>query len=192
MQSWWNVLDILGKIFALIAIPSTLLLVIHTVFSVLGIGIKNNRTSDEGSDNENAGTTNDLRIVSFKAIVSFLAVFGWLGIELLKLGAGNTIVVVVGTCAGFIIMLIMAILLCMLVKMNTDGKNDIKISVGTSAVVCKSIPQNKSGRGAVCVDIDGKKRKYSAITEDVAELSVGADTVVVGTEGKNTLLVARK
>ena len=38
MQAWWDALDLLGKVFALIAIPSTLILIVQTVLMFIGIG----------------------------------------------------------------------------------------------------------------------------------------------------------
>ena len=38
MIEWWNNMDLVGQIFALIAIPSTLVLVVQTVLLLFGIG----------------------------------------------------------------------------------------------------------------------------------------------------------
>lgn len=38
MIEWWNSMDLAGQIFALIAIPSTLVLVIQTVLLLFGMG----------------------------------------------------------------------------------------------------------------------------------------------------------
>ena len=49
MQAWWDALDILGKAFALIAIPSTLILVIQTILMFIGMG---NDGDADGADTD--------------------------------------------------------------------------------------------------------------------------------------------
>ena len=38
MIEWWNSMDLVGQIFALIAVPSTLVLVVQTILLLVGIG----------------------------------------------------------------------------------------------------------------------------------------------------------
>ena len=50
MQAWWDALDILGKVFALLAIPSTLIMVIQTILMFVGIGDESSIDADIDAD----------------------------------------------------------------------------------------------------------------------------------------------
>ena len=169
MQAWWEALDVLGKIFALIAIPSTLIMIVQTVLMFIGFGGESDSSADaaeivddvsDGSgifgDDVPGGTDIDgidspdepgLKILSFRTIVAFLAVFGWVGIELLKLGAGSVVAIAVSIGAGIAIMLIMAFLIRELFKLQSSGNVDIKNAVGVSGTAYIPIPANRHGKG---------------------------------------------
>ena len=147
MQAWWDALDILGKTFALIAIPSTLILVVQTILMFIGIGSEGAADAADadmpddipdtdgifgddvpgGTDIDGIDTSAEpgLKILSFRTVIAFLAVFGWVGIELLKLGANSIVSIAVGFAAGFCIMLIVAFLIRELFKLQSSGNADI-------------------------------------------------------------------
>lgn len=215
MQAWWDALDILGKTFALIAIPSTLILVIQTVLMFIGIG--SGGTADgadigEGADGVSdtdgifgddvpGGTDIDgidspsepgLKILSFRTIIAFLAVFGWVGIELLKLGANSIVSIAVGFAAGFCIMLIMAILIKELFKLQSNGNTDIKNAVGVSGNAYIPIPAKRQGRGKVTVTFQNTTHELEAVTDEEEDIPSYSEVLVIGISGKDTLIVKRK
>lgn len=215
MQAWWDALDILGKTFALIAIPSTLILVIQTVLMFIGIG--SGGTADgadigDGADGVSdtdgifgddvpGGTDIDgidspsepgLKILSFRTIIAFLAVFGWVGIELLKLGANSIVSIAVGFAAGFCIMLIMAILIKELFKLQSNGNTDIKNAVGVSGNAYIPIPAKRQGRGKVTVTFQNTTHELEAVTDEEEDIPSYSEVLVIGISGKDTLIVKRK
>ena len=214
LQAWWDALDILGKIFALIAIPSTLILIIQTVLTLIGIGndtpdgpdVDTPDASDGGyggiyGDDVPGGTDIDgidspsepgLRILSFRGIVAFLAVFGWVGIELLKLGATSVVAIAVGTVSGFIIMLIMAILIRELFKLQSSGNLDIKNAIGVSGTAYIPIPAQRKGKGKVTVVFQNTTCELEAVTDEEEDIPSYCEVLVIGISGKDTLIVKRK
>ena len=213
MQAWWDALDILGKAFALIAIPSTLILVIQTILMFIGIG--SGADGADGADMGDAGNDLDgifgddvpggsdidgidspiepgLKILSFRTIVAFLAVFGWVGIELLKLGANSIVSIAIGFASGFAIMLIMAFLLRELFRLQSSGNSDIRNALGASGTAYIPIPKNRSGRGKVTVAFQGSTHELDAVTDDEEDIASYAEVLVVGISGKDTLIVKKK
>ena len=214
MQAWWETLDILGKIFALIAIPSTLIMIVQTVLMLLGVG-GNSDSSDGadvpddipdggsgifgedvpgGSDIDGIDSPDEpgLKILSFRTIVAFLAVFGWVGIELLKLGAGSVIAIAVSVAAGLVIMLIMVFLIRELFKLQSSGNTDIKNAVGVSGTAYIPIPAERNGKGKVTVTFQGSTHELDAVTDESDDIPSYSEVLVIGISGRDTLIVKRK
>ncbi len=218
MQAWWDALDILGKVFALIAIPSTLILIVQTILMFIGIGGEADGVSVDASDAVDSigddvsgggifgddvpgGTDIDgaeipqepgLRILSFRTVIAFLAVFGWVGIELLKLGAGSIAAIVVGVLSGLAIMIIMAFLIKELFKLQSSGNTDIKNAVGASGTAYIPIPSQRQGKGKVTVTFQNTTQELEAVTDEEEDIPSYSEVLVVGVTGKDTLVVKRK
>ena len=216
MQAWWDALDVLGKIFALIAIPSTLILVVQTILMFLGLGGDGGAdavgedipsempdtdvpggifgddvprgTDIDGDISEEPG----LKILSFRTIVAFLAVFGWVGIELLKLGAGSAIAITVGIAAGIIIMVVMALLIRELFKLQSNGNVDMRNAVGASGTAYIPIPAQRSGKGKVTVTFQNTSCECDAVTDEKEDIPSYSEVLVIGISGKDTLVVKKK
>lgn len=210
MQSWWDALDILGKFFALIAIPSTLILIVQTILMFVG-GASDGADAcadapdvdmPDGVFGEDApggididgdiNTEPGLKILSFRTIIAFLAVFGWVGIELLKLGTGSVVAISVGIVAGFVIMVVMAFLLKELLKLQSSGNIDIRNAVGASGTAYIPIPANRSGKGKVTVTIQNTSCECEAVTDENTDIPSYSEVLVIGVSGKDTLIVKRK
>lgn len=210
MQAWWDALDILGKIFALIAIPSTLILIVQTLLMFIGGGAGGSELGSDASDVDmpdgvfgddvpggldidgDIGTEPGLKILSFRSIIAFLAVFGWVGIELLKLGAGSVVAISVGIVSGFIIMVVMAFLLRELFKLQSNGNIDIRNAVGASGTAYIPIPANRNGKGKVTVTFQNTSCECDAVTDEDAVIPSYSEVLVIGISGKDTLIVKRK
>ncbi len=218
MQAWWDALDILGKTFALIAIPATLILIVQTIMMFIGIGSDSDASGGDsadvvddipddvsdsgifgddvpgGTDIDGADSVGDsgLKIISFRGIIAFLAVFGWVGIELLKLGAGSVIAIGVGLLAGFAIMVIMALLLRELFKLQSNGNSDIKNAVGNSGTAYIPIPASRQGKGKVTVTFQNSTHELDAVTDEEEDIPSYSEILVIGTSGKDTLIEKRK
>ena len=92
MINWWNGLELTQQIFALIAIPSTVILVLQTVLQLIGIG-SDNTTDDidpEGDGipdtdaSDSLSADDGLSLFTVRGILSMLCITGWLGVALLE------------------------------------------------------------------------------------------------------------
>ena len=213
MQAWWDALDILGKIFALIAIPSTLILIVQTIMMFIGIGgddvgdvdidadiaddVPDGIFGDDvpgGTDIDGADLSSEpgLRILSFRTIIAFLAVFGWVGLEMLQNGINSVITLAVSIVSGFIIMVIMAVLIRELFRLQSSGNYDIKNAVGASGSAYIPIPAARSVKGKVTVTFQNGSHELDAVTDDADDIPSYAEILVIGISGKDTLIVRRK
>lgn len=209
MIDWWNSLTLVSQIFYCIAVPSTLLLLIQTIMMLVGLG--DDAASDIGDvdvsdadvsdgvfgDNEITEIPDDfglegLRILTVKGIISFLVVFGWVGIVLESVGAQLFITIPVSAVCGLATMLLLAFLMRAVMKLRSDGNMDTKNAIGTSGKVYLTIPPARSGEGKVQLLLQGSFVELGAVTDDETAIPTGSEIVVVGVSGQTDLVVRRK
>ncbi len=105
-------------------------------------------------------------LLSFRAVVSALAVFGLVGLGLTKEftpprpGAA----LVIALAAGGGMMYAVAWMLRVLYSLRADGTVKIERSVGLRGTVYLTIPANKAGEGKVTLKIQGRMMELAAVT----------------------------
>ena len=126
--------------------------------------------------------------LSFRAIVAFLTFFGLGGMIATTSGLGGALSLLVAFVAGLFAFLLTRLVLIQFNKLRSSGTVDVKNAVGSEARVYLTIPQNKSGQGAVTVGIQGRTMQYRAITPG-PELKTGALCKVSAVHADDTLVV---
>ena len=209
MFAWWESLSTFSQVLACMAIPATLILLIQTILTLIGIG-DNGVDSDIGDADIDADAADGvfgaeltdgdsdpsgldgLRIFSVRGIIAFFVVFGWTGILLDALSLSPVISVGVGAVAGFLIMLLIALLFRAVMKLESDGNVDNRNALGVSGTVYLKIPPNREGTGKVNIMIQGSYCERDAVTDENEALPTGCEIVVMSLSGQNTLVVKRK
>ncbi len=209
---WWNSLTIASQIFACIAIPSTIILLIQTVMMFIGIG--DDSDIDIGADSADLGDSPDgdftpddidgdgdiddgsgldaLKIFSLRGIIAFLVVFGWVGLAMSSGGSKLYITLPVAIACGALMMLFIALLIRGVMKLRGDGNIDNRNAVGVSGKVQLTIPANREGTGKVHLMLQGSYVERDAVTDEDTAIRTGSEVVVIGVSGQTTLIVKRK
>jgi hypothetical protein len=129
-------------------------------------------------------------ILSFKALVSFVAIFGLTGLTLLdKTDLGQPLRILYSGLAGFAAMLIVAWLMRMLHSLSSSGTVQLQNAVGREGAVYLRIPGQNEGRGKVTFELQGRTVELAAMT-DGEELKTGARVRIVEVLGDETVRVA--
>ena len=158
MAEWWYSLETISQVFACIAIPFTLLLLIQTVMLFFGWGDDGTDGVDAsgmddpghfGSDDGDIFMSDGLHLVSWRSIVAFLCIFGWLGLTLSANGAEAWLSVTVAIAGGFLAMLGVALLVKALSKLQSDGSLNLKyaLGVGGERLYNRAASKGRSGKG---------------------------------------------
>lgn len=213
MINWWDSLSVAAQVFALIAIPATLVLVIQTVLMLIGIGmeaadgdglslddlVSDNDTdidgvfSDDVPDGDIDPTGLDsLRLFTLRGIIAFLVVFGWVGYVMETAGVTLFITLPVSLVCGFAMMLLLALLIRAIMKLRNDGNIDNRNAVGVSGKVYLTIPASRKGEGKINVMLQGSFVEREAVTDEQEDIPTGCEVVVTGVSGQTTLVVTRK
>lgn len=195
MINWWNGLELAQQIFALIAIPSTAILIIQTVLQLIGIGGDDVPEDIDGdgipdSDLDAAAAADDgLSLFSIRGILSMLCITGWLGVGLLETALPDWAAILIAVAAGVATLIGIAFLMRGIYKLQSSGNIDISNAIGKVAQVYIPIPAAGAGSGKVTVTLQEKFCEYTAITAASETLKTGSYVRVVSVSDGGVLLV---
>lgn len=213
MIDWWNALSTIQQVFYIIAIPSTIILVLQVVLLLFGVG--GNHDADASADGgaELPGDTDGsaeidangdfvpehdtlydqgpeheagLRILTVRGIVAFLAICGWVGVAALDMGAGAVLSSVLAVIAGLAAMVLVAVVFRFSLKLQQNGNLDLKNAVGLTGEVYLPIP--RGGKGKVTLTVQDRFLELDALCTE-RDLSTGEAVKVTGITSNNTLIV---
>ena len=207
---WWNSLSTEAQIFACVAIPATLVLLIQTIMMFLGLG----EDSDGGMDDIGDGADTDigdgdlgddidadiydaagldgLRIFTVRGIIAFFVVFGWVGVLMDSSGAALYLTLPIAAVCGFGMMVALAFLFRAVMRLRSDGNIDNRNAIGTAGKVQLTRPPARTGEGKVHLMLQGAYVERSAVTDEEEAIPTGCEIVVVGVSGQTDLVVKRK
>ncbi len=205
MFAWFASLDAAGIVFACIAIPSTLLLLIQIVMTFIGLGgdddvldmpddgvLDDVIAGDDVSDMVDGDFNADIQFhfFTFRGIVAMLVTFGWLGLTLYSLGDMKLwAAILISAVAGIAVMGLVALILNLLFRLQDDGTMHVRNAVGACGTVYLTIPPKRTATGKVTVMIQGVSREVEAVTDSEEPLKTGVEVTVVGIRGGDTLVV---
>lgn len=206
MAIWWESLSLASRIFACVAIPATIVLLIQTILMLIGIGADGDGVSDLGIGDSSADADmgdfdpadihamdmDALHIFTVRGIIAFFVVFGWVGFVMDGAGIHFGITLPVAIACGFAMMVVLALLLRAVMRLRSGGNLDNKNALGTSGTVYLTVPPARRGTGKVNVLLQGSFVERDAVTDEQDAIPTGAEIVVTGISGQTALVVKRK
>lgn len=115
-------------------------------------------------------------MLSFRALVASLTVFGLVGLGTSQQFDPLNAFLIALACGGGV-MYMVGWVMRTLYQMKSDGNIDIQQAVGKAGSVYLSIPGQKAGAGKVSLKVQGRAMEYRAMTTD-EELPSGTPVVV--------------
>jgi hypothetical protein len=189
MINWWNELDLIQQIFALIALPSTVLIIIQTVLLLIGIGGESDTDVDiddvDGIDLPDDG----LAIFSIRGILSMLCITGWVAVALLETSLPAGVSIGIAIACGVATLIGMAYLMRAVNRLQSSGNIDVGNCIGKIAEVYIPIPAAGSGSGKVNLTVQEKFSEFTAITTAGNQLKTGSYVRVVAVNEAGVLVV---
>ena len=194
MLNWWMSLDLIQQIFALIAIPSTLVLLVQTILLLIGLGDSGEADggaleADGDIDDVDTSSGDGLALFSIRGIVSMLAVMGWSGMALLETALPDVVAIIIAVALGIGMLFLMAYIMKWVSKLQSSGNIDVGNAIGKVAQVYLTIPASGQGAGKVNITIQDKYCEFNAITTVSCRIKTGAYVRVVAVDEIGTLVV---
>lgn len=183
-------------VFTVCAIVGSVILVLQFLLTLIGLDDDNADIGEVGDDLElgdefvdaHQGSSAIFGVLSFRSVVAAVALFGIGGRGALEAGFSPYFSLVVAIALGAAALFLVAWLMRALYGLKSDGTVRIQNCVGMPATVYLGIPGKKGGKGKVTVSIQNRTMEYAAITDE-DEIPTGAQVVVVGISGLDTLEV---
>ncbi len=213
MLDWWVALGSAGQVFACIAIPATVILLIQMVLTLIGLGGDSDADTDGADvDTDTADGIDDvielddadeafekgeafdagLRLFTLRGLIAFFSVMGWVGTICCGADMPLALSVVISIASGFTAMLVIALLMKWLFSLQYDGTEDVRDALGVSGTVYMRIPPARTGKGKINAIIQGKLCEKYAVTDEETMINRDEEVTVVGISGEETLIVRRK
>ncbi len=190
MMDFFNSLETSQKFFWAIAVCASLVFVIQTVLTFIGLGADTDVDAgpmDSAGDVTEDGGLNG--VFSFRNLINFLLGYGWAGVLLDETIASPLLLQIVAIVVGLLFVLAFVFMLSQVMKLSHDGSFRLSESVGLTADVYLRIPAARSGRGKVQVSVKGSVHEIDAITDNDAEIPTGGQVKILEVAGDDVVVV---
>lgn len=200
MAAWWNGLTGYQQVLFVIAVATTLIMIVQIVMMLFGFGDDSSfdgsgdgadigADGGDGYNDEGMGLTIfGMRILSVRTLLAFFAIGCWVVftlVEVLPVWAATLLGIVAGILAAFGV----AFMMKSVEKLQSSGNVEIQNAVGKTAEVYLTIPAKRSGTGKVNVFVQERYVEFEAVTDDEEPIKTGAMAKIVATLNQGTLIV---
>lgn len=184
-------MELVRQIFALIALPATLLLLLQTVLSLFGVGdgAEDAELDVDGAADADVDIDAGLAVFSIRGILSMLTIMGWVGFALLATPLTDWVAVLIAVLSGVITLIGMAYLMRAVMRLQSSGNINIENCLGKVGQVYIPIPPCSGGSGKVNLTVQDSYREFSAITTSEQSIKTGAFVRVVAVGEGGVLVV---
>lgn len=210
MAEWWSTLNLMQQIYLCAAIPFTVVLIIQTILTFIGLAGHGDADSadtdtdadvdasltdhadghiDTHADDVNAAAAG-FRFFTVRGIVAFFCVFGWVGYLLGGSSLPVALSILISVASGLLAMLAIGLMFYAVRRLQDSGNLRFSNAVGRTAQVYIPIPAKREGRGKVMVLVQERLVEAEAITDEETRLKTGETVQVIGNIG-STLLVRK-
>lgn len=190
MIELFNSLEPLQKFFWTIACCASLVFIIQTIMTFIGLGTDTDVDAgpmDGSVDSMEDGALSG--VFSFRNLINFLLGYGWAGVLLFDDIEKRWLLQLLAIAVGLLFVLAFVFMFRQVMKLSHDGSFKINEAVGLKADVYLRIPAARSGRGKVQVSVKGSVHEIDAVTDKDAEIPTGGQVEIVEVLGDDLLLV---
>lgn len=181
----WSTLGLLHKIFAVIGITATGLVLLQTLMSFIGGDV--DHEFDVSAGHGDMGHVWGL--FSVRGLLGLLLGLGWGGLIALQKGFGGIPSTFIGLGTGMLIAFGLAMLMRLFHAARSDGTISLENAIGQTGNVYQRVPARRDGIGKVQILIQGRLQMLEACTDAEKDLMPQKHIKVTAVVSGNTLLV---
>ena len=192
MIDWYNSLDPVLKVYWGIAIFASVIFLIQTAMSFMGIGDMDTDVDFDADASPDAlDDAGAMHLLSIRNVIYFLLGVGWTGVSLWNTISNRTLLALVAVLVGCLFVVIFIFLFRQMMKLQHNGAFDINDSVGKTVDVYLRIPAAGEGMGKVQVSFNGSIQELDARTNGDTLIPSGAKVRVVEVVNNSVLVVEK-
>lgn len=151
------------KVLWFIALPASLIFVIQTILTFIGMDSSDGASADFDGDMD--GGDMPFQLFSFRNLINFLLGFGWGGIALYNHVHNKILLSFLALLIGIGMLLMFFFIIKQILKLSQDNTMSIKSAIGETATVYLTIPEHNKGKGKIHVKIQETLREIEAVTD---------------------------
>lgn len=201
--AWWEALTGLQQVFAIAAIPATVILILQTILSLFGLGQGGDADADTDVDAdvdtdvdtdadtgvEDLSDVDGLRLLTVRGIIAFFAVGGWLGVVLVDVGVNTPLSIVGAVLGGCLAAFLIALFFKLIYKLQSNGNMNVKNAIGKQATVYLTIPASGTSTGKITMELQDRYVELEAKTKQDSPIKTGSTVKIIDVIDGGTLLV---
>jgi len=181
-------LDPLLKTFWFIAIPTSIIFLIQTIMTFVGVDSSDGLSADFDSDLQHGDAP--FQLFSFRNLTNFLLGFSWTGISFFELIQNKFLLVSISFVVGAAFVGAFFLIIKQIQKLAEDNSFKIESALNQICSVYLTIPEKKSGKGKVQVSVKGSFHELDAITEN-EKIESSAMVKIIRIENGNLVVVEK-
>ena len=165
MITWWTSLSTAMQVLWAITLSASLIFVIQTVMTFLGLG---DHDADFDLDTSDGSFDADpsMNLLTFRNLVNFCMGFGWTAVLMHEKIQSNALLIIVSVIVGILLVTVVMWIFKWLSGMQQTVNIDVhKSAVGCEGKVYLTIPGERKGEGKVQITINNAVREYDAVTD---------------------------
>lgn len=165
MITWWTSLSTAMQVLWAITLSASLIFVIQTVMTFLGLG---DHDADFDLDTSDGSFDADpsMNLLTFRNLVNFCLGFGWTAMLMHEKIRSNALLIIISVIVGVLLVTAVMWIFKWLSGMQQTGNIDVhKSAVGCEGKVYLTIPGERKGEGKVQITINNAVREYDAVTD---------------------------
>ncbi len=165
MITWWTSLSTAMQVLWAITLSASLIFVIQTIMTFLGLG---DHDADFDLDTSDGSFDADpsMNLLTFRNLVNFCLGFGWTAVLMHEKIQSNALLIIVSVIVGILLVTVVMWIFKWLSGMQQTGNIDVhKSAVGCEGKVYLTIPGERKGEGKVQITINNAVREYDAVTD---------------------------
>lgn len=179
-------LDPLLKTFWFVAIPTSIIFLIQTIMTFLGVD------SSDGLEADFDGNLSEVdapfQLFSLRNLINFLLGFSWTGISFYTTISNPILLVALSVFVGVLFIYLFFMAMKKIQKLAENNSFNILNTLNKTAEVYLTIPENKNGKGKIMISVNGAFHELEAMTEK-EKIQSGSVVKVVKIENNNILIV---
>lgn len=185
-MEFFDNMDTVLKTFWFIAIPTSLIFLIQTVMTFMGVDSHDGLEADFDGDLD--GGQAPFQLFSLRNLINFLLGFSWTGISFYSIISNWIALIVLSFAIGALFVYLFFLIIRQVQKLAEDNSFKIANTLNKTAEVYLAIPEKKSGKGKIMISVRGAFHELEAMTEG-EKIKSGAVVRVVRIENPNILIV---
>jgi hypothetical protein len=187
-MNFFSEMESLHRAFWFIALPASLIFIIQTIMTFIGVDASDGTTADFDGDLDIADAP--FQLFSLRNLINFLLGFSWAGISFYYIIKNELLLILVAFLVGAIFVYLFFMIMRQLQKLAEDNSFTVQMTLGKTASVYLKIPAEKSGQGKIQVSVKGSFHEIYAISAG-PEISTGGMVKVLEVIDDNLVLVGK-